>query len=73
MLKENLCRVLSLFLCLTLFGGCGGDSAPQGNSDEDIIAAFEELLAADYEVYYLLFADGLPVDRAGERMLDGAP
>ena len=46
MLKENLCRVLSLFLCLTLFGGCGGDSAPQGNSDEDIIAAFEELLAA---------------------------
>ena len=72
MLKENLCRVLSLFLCLALLGGCGGDSAPQGNSDEDITAAFEELLAADYEVYYLLFADGLPVDRAGERELDGA-
>lgn len=72
-MKKSLCRLLPVLLCLTLLGGCGNSgAAPQGNSDADLTAAFEELLAADYEVYYLLFAGGLPVDRAGAKELDGA-
>lgn len=69
MKKRLFCAFAALCLCLAALGGCGGGKEPEAGPEE----TFLRLLAADYEVYYLLFADGLPVDRAGERRLDGAP
>lgn len=61
--KKLISALLTLFLCLALLSGCGeGDGSPQGDSDEALTALFGELLAADYEVHYLIYSDGLAVD-----------
>jgi len=55
-MKKLLCAVLALCLGLSL-GGCGGQ-APEPGPEE----AFQRLLAADYEVYYLIYGGGLTAD-----------
>lgn len=53
-------KLLALFLALALLAGCGG--GPRADTDESVTAAFEELLAADYQVYYMIYGDGLELD-----------
>ena len=49
-----------LLSALALLPGCGG--GPRADTDQSVTEAFEELLAADYQVDYLIFGDGLEVD-----------
>ena len=58
----------ALALGLGLFAACG---APE-ESDAELTAAFTDLLAADYEVYYLFYSGGLPVDQGVTLELEGA-
>ena len=59
---KRTCRFLPLMLALALalLSACGG--GPQPDTDETVTAAFVELLAEDYQVYYLIYGDGLAVD-----------
>ncbi len=61
-LQKAISRVLcfALIIALALLPAC--DSAPKADTDQSVTAAFEELLAADYQVDYLIFGDGLEVD-----------
>ena len=58
----------ALALGLGLFAACG---APE-ETDAELTAAFTDLLAADYEVYYLFYSGGLPVDQGVTLELEGA-
>ncbi len=58
MKKRLTCALLALCLCLAALGGCG-EKQPPDASPED---AFRRLLAADYEVYSLIYGGGLTVD-----------
>lgn len=65
--KKLLCLILALCLGISLWG-CGTEAKEPGPEE-----VFEELLAADYEVYYLIYAGGLTVDSDQSKMLENAP
>lgn len=67
MLKKLLCFILAFCLAASL-AGCG--EQPQEIKPEE---AFEDLLAADYEVYYLFYGGGLAVDSDQSKMLENDP
>lgn len=58
MKKRLFCAFAALCLCLAALGGCGGGKEPEAGPEE----TFLRLLAADYEVYYLIYGGGLTVD-----------
>lgn len=67
MRKKLLCAVLAFCLALSL-GGC--KEQQQELSPEE---AFRQLLAADYEVEYLIYAGGLTADSDQTKMLENTP
>ena len=68
MTKKLLAVLLSLCLWTASLSGCGG---PAAETDQALTDTFEELLAADYEVHYLFFSDGMKVDAGLRQELDG--
>lgn len=58
MKKRLACALLAFCLCLAALGGCGEKQKPDASPED----AFRRLLAADYEVYYLIYGGGLTVD-----------
>lgn len=64
-LSRWLAPMLVLVLVMSVaFSGCGSKT----ETDTQLLETFSELLAKDYEVYYLFYAGGLPVD--GETSLE---
>ena len=57
-------RLLCTALCLCLALGCLAACGKKEETDQELTGIFSDLLAADYEVYYLFYSDGLPVDQA---------
>ena len=65
-------RLLAVLLCLGLCLGLAACGGAEAETDEELTEEFSRLLAADFEVYYLLYSDGLPVDQSVTRQVDGA-
>ncbi len=64
-------RLLCVLFCLSF---CFGLAACQEKeeTDEELTETFSRLLAADFEVYYLFYSDGLPVDQNVTQQVEGA-
>ena len=65
-------RFLAVLLCLGLCLGLAACGGAEAETDEELTEEFSRLLAADFEVYYLFYSDGLPVDQSVTRQVDGA-
>jgi hypothetical protein len=65
--RRLLCAVLCLGFCFGM-AACGD----REETDEELTETFSQLLAADFEVYYLFYSDGLPVDQNVTQQVDGA-
>ena len=60
--RKTICRFFCFVLLFSLISLPGCDSGPKADTDQSVTETFEELLAADYQVDYLIFGDGLEVD-----------